>query len=73
MAHMNHTCPFCGGSELAITTERKSIVEHIMYWVRCLKCGAMGPWKTERAAAIGAWNTSVAVKRGASIGEDDHD
>lgn len=67
---MNLTCPFCTNSELVITTEKKGIVEHVMHWVRCLACGAVGPWKTTRADAISAWNNYFTRIPGASIGED---
>lgn len=67
---MNLTCPFCTSTELVLTTDRQSIVERIMHWVRCLACGAQGPWKTTRSDAIEAWNNNFVRKQAASIGED---
>ncbi len=67
---MHHTCPFCGSDKLVMTEDHNGIVERVMYWIRCVTCGAQGPWKVKRAEAIGWWNTRPAPALGATIAEE---
>lgn len=67
---MNHTCPFCGSRSLTMTEEREGIIERVMYWIRCRKCGAHGPWKTARVEAIESWDLRVEAKMVATIAEE---
>ncbi len=42
-------CPFCESADV----EYRFIALH---WVKCNSCGAEGPGKTNKRAAIAAWN-----------------
>ncbi|MFY4709909.1 Lar family restriction alleviation protein [Burkholderia glumae] len=42
-------CPFCESADI----EYRAMALH---WVRCNSCGAEGPGKTNKRAAVAAWN-----------------
>ena len=61
-AHPND-CPFCASSNLEMSKCINS------YWMKCLDCGADGPDKKGRLAAIQAWNVPTDDIEGVEFNE----
>jgi len=58
-----HPCPFCGSGELQGDKRRLSLVsDNSSFVIYCL-CGASGPVKDTREAAVAAWNTRLGEER----------
>lgn len=51
-----NACPFCGGQGTVDSEDHGGPGDGIDWFVRCLSCGAEGPWEHTERAAMQLWN-----------------
>jgi len=57
-------CPFCGSRSVHVASRVLTLACSGAYFVRCMKCGAHGPYRATEKRAENRWNKRAASAAG---------